>query len=211
VRVKICGITNFEDATEAVELGAWAIGLIHHAPSPRYCEPGTAAALGAAFRRRCEVAGVFVNPTLDDVAAAVENAGLTMVQLGGEEGPSLCSEIARRTGARVIKAVHLSSGADLQAAEAYPTDFHLFDSRRGSLRGGTGQAFDWNLLRGRNSGVPAIVAGGLRPENVAEAIGVTRPFAVDVASGVEVEPGRKDPALLAGFFEAAQSASPATA
>ena len=98
--------------------------------SPRYCEPERAAAIGAAFRRRCEIAGVFVNPTLDEVAAAVENAGLTAVQLNGEEGPSLCAEIARRTGAKVIKAIHLSSGADLQAAEAYPTDFHLFDPAR---------------------------------------------------------------------------------
>lgn len=211
MRVKICGITNFEDATQAVELGAWAIGLIHHEPSPRFCEPGQAAAIGAAFRRRCEVAGVFVNPTLEEVSSAVENAGLSIVQLNGEEGPSLCAEIARRSGARVIKAIHMTSGADLQAAEAYPTAYHLFDSRYGSLRGGTGRAFDWNLLRGRSSEVPAIVAGGLRPENVAEAIAVTRPYAVDVASGVEAEPGRKDPSLLASFFEAATAASPATA
>ncbi len=211
MRVKICGITNFDDASEAVELGAWAIGLIHHETSPRFCEPGEAAAIGAAFRRRCEVAGVFVNPTLDEVAKAVENAGLTMVQLNGEEGPSLCAEIARRTGAKVAKAIHLSSGADLQAAEAYPTDFHLFDSRRGSLRGGTGRTFDWELLRGRHSEIPAIIAGGLRPTNVGEAIEVTRPFAVDVASGVEAEPGRKDPALLSDFFEAAGAASPASA
>ncbi len=211
VRVKICGITDFDDATAAVELGAWAIGLIHHQASPRFCGPAAAAEIGAAFRRRCEVAGVFVNPTLDEVAKAVENAGLTIVQLNGEEGPSLCAEIGRRTGAKVVKAIHLSSGADLQAAEAYPTDFHLFDSRQADLRGGTGRAFDWELLRGRHSPVPAIVAGGLRPENVGEAIEVTRPFAVDVASGVEAEPGRKDPELLTAFFEAARAASPATA
>ncbi len=209
--MKICGITDFEDAAAAVDLGAWAIGLIHHGASPRYCESGRAAEIGAAFRRRCEVAGVFVNPTLDEVAGAVENAGLTIVQLNGEEGPSLCAEIARRTGAKVVKAIHLSSGADLQAAEAYPTDFHIFDSRRGALRGGTGRAFDWTLLRGCRSSVPTIVAGGLRPENVGEAIEVTRPFAVDVASGVEAEPGRKDRALLAAFFEAASAASPAAA
>jgi phosphoribosylanthranilate isomerase len=211
VLVKICGITNFDDAEAAVGLDAWAIGLVHHRPSPRFCEPASAATIGAAFRRRCEVVGVFVNPTLDEVASAVENAGLSMVQLNGEEGPSLCAEIARRTGAKVIKAIHVSSGADLQAAEAYPTDFHLFDSRLGPLRGGTGRVFDWNLLRDRHSAVPAIVAGGLNPANVGEAISITRPHAVDVASGVEAEPGRKDPALLATFFEAARAASPATA
>ncbi len=211
MRVKICGITNFADATAAVDLGAWAIGLIHHGASPRFCGRAEAAEIGAAFRRRCEVAGVFVNPTLDEVVDAVENAGLTIVQLNGEEGPSLCAEIGRRTGAKVIKAIHLSSGADLQAAEAYATDFHLFDSRRDGLRGGTGRVFDWELLRGRRFQVPTIVAGGLRPENVGEAIEVIHPFAVDVATGVEAEPGRKDPGLLSAFFEAAKAASPATA
>ena len=113
--------------------------------------------------------------------------------------------------AKVIKAIHLSSGADLQAAEAYTTDFHLFDSRRDGLRGGTGRVLDWDLLRGRRSQVPTIVAGGLRPENVGEAIEVIHPFAVDVATGVEAEPGRKDPGLLNAFFEAAMAASRATA
>src|SRR5262245_904116 len=112
MRVKFCGITNLDDAAEAVRLGAWAIGLIHYEKSPRFCEPGDAAAIGAAFRRKCEVAGVFVNPELDEVAKAVEDAGLTMVQLNGEEGPSFCAETARRTGVKVIKAIHVSSAAD---------------------------------------------------------------------------------------------------
>jgi phosphoribosylanthranilate isomerase len=204
MRVKICGITNLDDAAEAVLLGAWAIGLIHYDHSPRFCPPGEAAAIGAAFRRKCEVVGVFVNPELDDVAKAVEDAGLTMVQLNGEEGPSFCAEVARRTGVKVIKAIHVSSAADIHDAEAIRTDYHLFDSRGKGLWGGTGQSFDWGLLRERRSVIPAIVAGGLRPENVAEAIAVTHPFAVDVASGVEAEPGRKDHAAMRAFFEAAQ-------
>jgi phosphoribosylanthranilate isomerase len=208
--VKICGITNAEDAAESVRLGAWAIGLIHHEASPRRCDPQRAAEIGAAFRRRCEVAGVFVNPTLDEVTRAVENAGLTIVQLNGDEGPSFCTEVARRTGARVAKAIHVASGADAHAAESYRTDFHLFDTRRPGLAGGTGETFDWSLVRERRSDIPLILAGGLRPENVAAAIGEVRPYAVDVASGVEAEPGRKDHALLAEFFEAARSASPVT-
>lgn len=207
MRVKICGVTNLDDAAEAVRLGAWAIGLIHFDESPRAVEPAEAVRIAAAFRRKCEVVGVFVNPELDEVAKAVEDAGLTMAQLNGEEGPSFCGEVARRTGVKVIKAVHVASAADIHAAEALRTDFHLFDRRANGQWGGTGESFDWGLLRAHRSEVPAIVAGGLRPDNVAEAIATTRPFAVDVASGVEAEPGRKDHAAMTAFFEAAQSAS----
>lgn len=211
VKVKICGITNLEDAREAVRLGAWAIGLVHHEESPRSCDPATAAEVGAALRRRCQVAGVFVNPTLEQVQDAVAREALSIVQLNGEEGPSFCTEVARRTGAKVIKAIHVSSAADVRGAEVYRTDFHMFDTRRGDLWGGTGEAFDWELLSGRRTEVPAIVAGGLSPDNVGAAVEAAHPFAVDVASGVEAEPGRKDRELLASFFEAVHAAAPAAA
>ncbi len=207
MRVKICGITNLDDAAEAVRLGAWGIGLIHFAESPRAVENAEAVRIAAAFRRKCEVVGVFVNPELDEVAKAVEDEGLTMVQLNGEEGPSFCAEVARKTGVKVIKAIHVSSAADIHSAEAFRTDLHLFDKRTASLWGGTGESFDWGLLAERRSEVPAIVAGGLRPENVADAIAATHPYAVDVASGVEAEPGRKDHAAMTAFFEAAGVAS----
>jgi phosphoribosylanthranilate isomerase len=206
VRVKFCGITNLDDAADGVRLGAWAIGLIHYPESPRFCEPAEAAAIAAAFRRKCEVVGVFVNAELDEIAGAVEDEGLTMVQLNGEEGPSFCAEIARRAGVKVIKAIHVASAADIHAAEAFRTDFHLFDRRGNGLWGGSGESFDWSLLASHGSEVPAMVAGGLRPDNVAEAIAVTHPYAVDVASGVESEPGRKDHAAMTAFFEAAQAA-----
>jgi phosphoribosylanthranilate isomerase len=211
MRVKICGLTNLDDAAEAVRLGAWALGLIHYDGSPRCVEPDAAAAVGAAFRRKCEVVGVFVNPTLDEVVAAVENAGLTMVQLNGTEGESFCAEVARRAGVKVIKAIHVASAADVHAAESYRTDFHLFDRRGKGLWGGTGESFDWELLRAHRSQVPAILAGGLRPGNVAAAIEVTHPYAVDVASGVEAEPGRKDHAAMEAFFAAANSVGAASA
>lgn len=207
MRVKICGITNLDDAAEAVRLGAWAVGLIHYKGSPRAVEGAEAVRIAAAFRRKCEVVGVFVNPELGEVAKAVEDAGLTMVQLNGEEGPSFCGEVARKTGVKVAKAVHVASAADIHAAEAFRTDFHLFDKRGKGLWGGSGESFDWGLLAERRSQVPAILAGGLRPENVGEAIATTRPFAVDVASGVEAEPGRKDHAAMSAFFEAATGAS----
>jgi phosphoribosylanthranilate isomerase len=205
MRVKFCGITNLDDAAEAVRLGAWAVGLIHFDASPRRVDPGAAAEVGAAFRRKCEIVGVFVNPELDEVTKAVENAGLTMVQLNGAEGAQFCAEVARRTGVKVIKAIHVASAADVHGAEAFRTDFHLFDRRGEGLWGGTGESFDWELLRSRRSEVPAILAGGLRPDNVAAAIAVAHPYAVDVASGVEREPGRKDHAAMAAFLEAAQA------
>jgi phosphoribosylanthranilate isomerase len=205
VRVKFCGMTNLDDAAEAVRLGAWAIGLIHFRGSPRDVDPATAAEIAAAFRRKCEVVGVFVNPTLEEVTRAVENEGLTMVQLNGAEGSSFCAEVKRRTGLKVAKAVHVASAADVHAAEAFRTDFHLFDRARKGMWGGTGESFDWELLRDHRSEVPAILAGGLRPENVAEAVAIARPYAVDVASGVEGEPGQKDHAAMTAFFAAANS------
>jgi phosphoribosylanthranilate isomerase len=205
MRVKFCGITNLDDAREAARLGAWAIGLNHYPPSPRFCEPGAAVEISAALRRRLEVVGVFVNPTLDEVVAAAENESLSMVQLHGGEGPAFCREAARRTGCKVIKAVRVHSTADVRGAEAFRTDFHLMDAHRPGTHGGTGESFDWELLADRSSEVPLILAGGLTPENVDEAIAVAHPFAVDVASGVEAEPGVKDHALMAAFAERAQA------
>lgn len=205
MRVKFCGITTLDDAQEAARLGAWAIGLNHYPPSPRFCEPDAAVEISAALRRRLEVVGVFVNPTLDEVVAAVENESLTMVQLHGAEGPAFCREAARRTGCKVIKAVRVHSTADVRGAEAFRTDFHLMDAHRPGSHGGTGESFDWELLADRSSEVPLILAGGLTPENVDEAIAVAHPFAVDVASGVEAEPGVKDHTLMAAFAERAQA------
>jgi phosphoribosylanthranilate isomerase len=211
MKVKICGVTNLEDAREAVRLGAWAIGLIHYADSPRRCDPAAAAEIGAELRRRCEVVGVFVNPTLEEVGTAVADEGLTMVQLNGEEGPSFCTEVSRRSGVKVIKAIHVASAADVHGAEAYRTGMHLFDRKHDTLWGGTGKTFDWDLLAARRSAVPAIVAGGLRPDNVSAAIETAHPFGVDVASGVEAEPGIKDHGLLVDFFEAVRATEPAAA
>jgi phosphoribosylanthranilate isomerase len=207
VKVKFCGITNLDDGREAERLGAWAIGLNHHPESPRFCEPQVAAEIGAALKRRLEIVGVFVNPALDELAAAAQDEALTMIQLHGDEGPAFCQEAARRTGCKVIKALRVRSGADIRAAEAYRTDFHLLDGHLPGTAGGTGERFDWELLAGRHSEVPLILAGGLTPENVAEGVAAARPFAVDVASGVEAAPGVKDHALMAKFVEGAQRGS----
>jgi len=205
--VKFCGITNLDDGRQAARLGAWAIGLNHHPESPRFCEPQVAAEIGATLKRQLEVVGVFVNPTLGQLAAAAEDESLTMIQLHGDEGPAFCQEAARRTGCKVIKALRVRSGADIRVAEAYRTDFHLLDAHRPGTSGGTGESFDWELLAGRRSHVPLILAGGLTPENVADGVAAARPFAVDVATGVEAEPGVKDHALMAKFVESAQKGS----
>jgi phosphoribosylanthranilate isomerase len=209
MRVKFCGITTVEDAREGARLGAWAIGLIHWTDSPRRCDPAVAAAIGRDLRRKLEVVGVFVNPTLQEVVRAVEDESLTMVQLHGDEGPAFCQEVARRTGARVMRAFRVRSGADVQAAEAFRTDFHLFDAHREGRPGGTGESFDWELLGDRRSSVPMVLSGGLRADNVGSAVAAAAPFAVDVASGVERAPGVKDHELMSAFFAAAQAASPA--
>jgi phosphoribosylanthranilate isomerase len=157
------------------------------------------------------VAGVFVNSALDEVIEAAERESLTLLQFHGEEGPSFCNEAARRTGARVIKAMRVTSAADIQAAEAFRTDFHLFDAYWHGIHGGTGQSFDWDLVSRRRSKVPMILAGGLTAENVAGAVELVRPFAVDVVSGVEAEPGRKDRAKVEALLEAVGVEAPSKA
>lgn len=203
-RVKLCGITRPEDAELAASVDAWAIGFILWAGSKRAADPAVAAGIARAQRRRLETVGVFVTPTLDEVAHAVEAIGLTHVQLHGDEGPAFCNAVAQRTGARVIKAQSIESGADMRAIERFHTDFHMLDSGRG-----TGRTWDWSLLAQRHSQVPVILAGGLTPENVADAVATVQPWAVDVATGVEASPGVKDPAKVEAFMAAVrQSAVP---
>lgn len=204
-RIKFCGVARLDDAERAVELGAWAVGMVLWAGSARACPPDTAAAIGAALQRRAEVAGVFVNAHLDEVVAAAEANALTLVQLHGDEGPSFCAEVARRTGAKVIKAARVRGGADVQALRSFHTDFHLLDAYAPGQRGGTGETFAWELAHEHPRDRPLILSGGLAPDNVGDAISAVRPFAVDVASGVETAPGVKDHARMAAFAEAVRA------
>ena len=199
-RVKLCGITSVADARLCVEHGAWAIGLIFVASSPRKIKLGDAVAIASSVRREVEVAGVFQNATLDHIARTADQVGLSIIQLHGDEGPSFCSEVARKTGAKVMKAVRVKWRVDVIGLRAFPTDFHLLDGPGG------GQPFEWSLARELRSDVPLVVAGGLTPENVAEAIVATKPFAVDVAGGIEASPGVKDPEKVAAFVRAAEGA-----
>jgi phosphoribosylanthranilate isomerase len=211
-KVKICGITRLDDAELAVELGAWAVGMVFYKPSPRSCSLAEGQLIAATLRRRVELCGVFVNTQMEEIVGVSEQLGLTLLQLHGDEGPSFCGEAARRTGARVVKALQVSGPADIQDAARFHTDFHLLDARsavpgREGLRGGTGETFDWRLLAGRRSKTPLILSGGLDPDNVTEAIERVRPFAVDTASGTESAPGRKDLVRLRDFFAAVERAA----
>jgi phosphoribosylanthranilate isomerase len=206
MKVKICGITRLEDAEAAVAAGAWAIGLNHSDTSPRRIDPAEAALIGQAMKRHCEVAGIFVNQTIEEIVEAAAQAELTLVQLHGDEGPSFCMEVARRTGARVIKSFRVRSPADVTASRAYRVAYHLFDAHVRGAYGGTGTTFDWDLVAGRSAGIPAIVAGGLTPDNVGEAIAISNPWGVDVAGGVESSTGIKDHNLITSFMAAANRA-----
>ncbi len=204
----------------AVELGAWAVGLIFYEGSPRACSTEEALRIATALRRRVEVCGVFVNAPLDEVVQRSDELGLTMLQLHGDEGPAYCAEAGHRTGAKVVKAVQVESIGEVRDVERFHTDYHLLDARsttpgRQGLRGGTGESFDWRMLAARRSSVPLILSGGLGPENVAEAIETASrqghravPFALDTASGTEAAPGRKDPERLRAFFAAVRGTAP---
>src|SRR3954449_956465 len=208
-RIKHCGIASAEDAALAIECGAWALGMIFWPGTPRRSAPDVATAIGRRHRREVELAGVFVNQSLDEIAALAEMVPLSLVQLHGEEGPSFCAEVARRTGARVIKAARIRSKADLQALTAFRSvDFHLVDAHVEGLRGGTGQTVDRRILLARLSELPLILSGGMTAENVGEAIAEIHPFAVDVASGTEASPGVKDPEKLRAFSEAVAATDP---
>ena len=200
-RVKFCGITSVEDAELCAGHGAWALGLIFVPSSRRRCKQSEAARISSAVRRQVVLTGVFQNATLDHVARTADALELDLVQLHGDEGPSFCDEVARRTGVRVAKAVRVRSRADVDALRTFRTDFHLLD-------GTGGVPFDWELARQHRGDVPVIVAGGLTPGNVEAAIAATEPYAVDVASGVEREgePGVKDPGKVEAFAAAAHGA-----
>ena len=208
MRVKVCGITRAQDAELSVGLGAWAIGFLLWPQSKRYADPAVAAGISRALQRKVERVGVFVNQPLDEIERLVDALTLSYVQLHGDEGPSFCTAVAQRTGAKVIKALRVSHAADLRDLDRYHTDLHLLDTAVQGLRGGSGQAWDWSLAAQRRSKIPFLLSGGLTPENVAEGIAAVHPWGVDVASGVESEPGVKDPDKLRAFFDAVGDARP---
>jgi phosphoribosylanthranilate isomerase len=195
VRVKICGITRAEDALAAVRLGADAVGFNFWPGSRRYLTPAAARAIATRLPPFVTTVGVFVNQPEAEVLGIAEEAGLQVLQLHGDEPPDLCA----RLPLPVVKAIHVDAVKTLSKLLSYEVSAFLLDTpSRG--HGGTGQPFDWSLAEGVSEVAPVILAGGLDPENVAEAIRTVRPYAVDVASGVESSPGVKDVAKMARFI-----------
>lgn len=207
-RIKFCGITRSEDALLALELGAWAVGMVFHRESPRACQIDDAFEIATAVKRQAESVGVFHNASLDSVARIADLVGLTLIQLHGDEGPDYCAEIARRTGCGVIKATRVKSPGDVLDLRVFRTAYHLLDAHVPGAVGGTGSTFPWEFARSHAGPAPFILAGGLTAENVVEAIAEASPFAVDVASGVEVSPGIKDPVRMRDFADAVHSTDP---
>ena len=202
-RVKICGITTWEDARLSVDLGASALGFNFYPASPRAITPANAWNIIRRLPPFVEAVGVFVDwpPVVVDAMARALRLGA--VQLHGTEPPAHVAELGRKR--RVIKAVSVRPGFRLASLGKYrAADAILLDGFARGLRGGTGRAIDWKLARAARRFGRIILAGGITPENVAEAIRIAEPYAVDVASGVEARPGRKDPARLRALFAAVE-------
>ena len=202
-RVKVCGITNLEDALAALEAGAGMLGFNFYARSPRYVAPEEVLRIVERLPEGVECVGVFVNESSPaDVKRVAREAGLRTVQLHGAETPEFCRALR---GLETVKALRVGPDFAPEDAAAYPTDAVLLDAYVAGEWGGTGHTFDWSLARRTREAVPRLfLAGGLKPENVAAAVAAVRPFAVDVCSGVETSPGRKSLPLLRRFVEEVQ-------
>lgn len=203
-RVKICGITTWEDARLSVDLGASALGFNFFAASPRSISPADAWNLIRRLPPFVEPVGVFVNWPPTAVGALARALRLHTVQLHGAESPGEVAKLARTH--RVIKAIQVRRGFRASGLSRYRhADGFLLDGFARGLHGGTGRTLDWKVARGARRFGRIILAGGLTPENVAEAIRIAEPYAIDVASGVEARPGKKDPARLRALFAAVES------
>ncbi len=202
VRVKICGITNLEDARHAVACGADALGFVFYPESPRYVELDLARQIIAALPPFVTCVGLFVNELPSRIVETVNYCGLDLIQLHGDETPEQCSFPPYR----VIKAVRVSQQAGAEPLPDYPVSALLLDALVPGQFGGTGKVCDWGFAAKVSAQQPIVLAGGLTPENVAAAIKAVTPYAVDVSSGVETSPGQKDPRKVSEFIRIAKEA-----
>ena len=201
VKVKICGITNVADAIAAVEAGADAIGLMFYEKSPRNISIQTAKEIVRALPPHIIKVGVFVNPSEELVMRVIGECGVGLLQFHGDETPEFCTQF----GLMSMKAFRIRDAESLRALPMFLTDAWLLDAFAEDKLGGTGEKFNWDLaIEAQKLGRPIFLAGGLTPENVADAIRKVNPFAVDVSSGVESSPGKKDHAKVKAFIQAAK-------
>jgi phosphoribosylanthranilate isomerase len=207
VKVKVCGITNAEDALAAVEAGADALGFVFYQKSPRYVLPAVAGAIITQLPPLVTPVGVFVNEGLAAVRSIIDTCGLALAQLHGDENASYCRELSRPT----MKALRLKDRGGLLALAEYQgrggVRGFVLDAFSEQSYGGTGQTTDWTLAADVAKTTPILLAGGLTPDNVAEAIRTVRPYGVDVSSGVESGPGKKDHAKISAFIDAVRVVS----
>ncbi len=197
VKVKICGLTNLEDALMAVDMGADMLGFNFYPRSPRYIEIDQALGILNKIPTFVDTVGIFVNPAIEDIRDVAEQGFLNWIQLHGDETAEFCESL-RWMNTRTIKAIRVKTPQDLDAADAYFTDAILFDTFVSGTYGGTGRRFDWTCLH-----VPyrrIFLAGGITPENVAQAV-ETGVYAIDVCSGIESKPGKKDYLMMRQLFE----------
>jgi phosphoribosylanthranilate isomerase len=213
VKIKICGVTRVEDAAWIAAAGADFIGLNFWPHSKRWVDAARAAELAAAARAAgpAQIVGLFVDATAAEIAAVHARVGLDIIQLHGAETPEDAAAVARAAGRPVWKAIAAGGPGVGETLEAWAVDAILLDTPTPG-RGGSGRSFDWSLARAAREREPSrriVLAGGLHPGNVAEAIAAVQPWAVDVASGVEVAPGVKDAGKVAAFIAAARAAASA--
>lgn len=201
-RIKICGITNARDAALAASLGADAIGINFYKGSSRHVPVSEAAPIVAAVRGKATPVGVFVNELPEKIEEICRLLHIEVVQLSGHEPPAVASRLKFLR----IKAIHVHDGTEMYRHRNYPCDLFLLDASVPGEFGGTGKLLDWGKIATMKPGKPWLLAGGLNPGNVAEAISVTRPDGVDVASGVEAAAGKKDPNMLKSFIKNAKDA-----
>ncbi|GAB0056776.1 Phosphoribosylanthranilate isomerase [Candidatus Magnetaquicoccaceae bacterium FCR-1] len=202
-RVKICGITRLEDALAACAAGADALGFVFFEGSRRCVTLESAEAIIRRLPPFVTVTGLFVNAARETILETAGRCRLDAIQLHGDESPQACRDLP----GRVIKALRVAGPEDLIGVERYPVQGLLLDAKVAGHYGGSGQPFDWSILAGFQPPVPWILAGGLDPENVADAVRRVQPYAVDVSSGVEAAPGIKDPAKMIGFVRRVREAA----
>lgn len=206
VKVKVCGITSIEDALAAVEAGADALGFVFFSKSPRNIFPEQAAAIIRCLPPFVQIVGLFVNEQLTVVNSIADQCGLDVVQLHGEETPEFCAGVKRR----VIKAFRVKDQSSLDRLGDYDVAACLLDAWSPAAYGGTGETFNWEIAAAAAASQCIILAGGLTPENVAEAVATVKPYAVDVSSGVESAPGVKDREKIFNFIRNARNAADQT-
>jgi phosphoribosylanthranilate isomerase len=201
VQVKICGLTTVQDAVECVEAGADAIGLNFWPGSPRRVDAATARAIVRAVGDRAELVGVFVDFSLDQIRQILSDTGIRWAQLHGREPPQMVAALLPYA----YKALGVRDASVVELARAYPGEHLLLDASVPGIPGGTGRTFDWRIAAQIACERKLTLAGGLGPQNVADAIRVVQPYRVDVASGVEKSPGRKDLSLVHAFIAAVKA------